>query len=222
MKAVLITGASSGLGKEFALLYSEKGYKIYAHGRSEEKLSSLKDQLHRDGGQVEIITADLTNVDQLQSIFSHISPDDKVEILINNAGVGHFGPLTSSSPKELEEMFSTNVMAPIHLTKEYITHVETGKIINIISTAGLRGKVNESLYSASKFALRGFAESMQKELATTNITVVNAYMGGMNTPFWEESHHVSDTSRFRSPKEVANYIFEQAESQTEIILESKK
>ncbi|MEI5908552.1 SDR family oxidoreductase [Bacillus spongiae] len=222
MKSVLITGASSGLGKEFALLYSEKGYKIYAHGRSHSKLATLQNKIESSGGQVQIITADLSDRDAASSIFAAVSDTDTVDILINNAGVGYFGPLSTSTSAELEEMVTTNVFAPISLTKEFITQYDQGKIVNIISTAGLRGKVNESLYVASKFALRGFAESMQKELASTNISIVNAYMGGMDTPFWEGSDHIADRSRLRSPREVAQLIVERAESELEIIIESKK
>jgi short-subunit dehydrogenase len=79
-------------------------------------------------------------------------------------------------------------------------------VINIISTAGLKGKVNESVYCASKYAVRGFTESLQEELKD-KLDVTAVYMGGMATPFWDQSTHIKDKSRLKSATEVAKYIF---------------
>lgn len=89
--------------------------------------------------------------------------------------------------------------------------------MNIISTAGLRGKVNESVYCASKFAIRGFSESLLKELEG-RIKVVAVYMGGMDTPFWNNTDHVKDKSRFKSPREVALKIKELDDGRCEIVI----
>jgi len=96
-----------------------------------------------------------------------------------------------------------------------------GHILNIISTAGLRGKVNEDVYAASKFAVRGFTESLQKEYEASTIKITAVYMGGMDTPFWTDSDHISDRSRLRSPSEVAKLIIHQLD-EASIIIESKK
>jgi short-subunit dehydrogenase len=144
--------------------------------------------------------------------------------LINNAGVGHFGPFIDMDEQHIADMFNTNVLGTILLTKAILPHLlktGTGKIVNIISTAGLRGKVNEAVYVASKFAVRGFTESLQKEYENSGINITAVYMGGMDTPFWSHSDHVKDPSQFRSPREVAEIILEQID-QNSIIIESKK
>lgn len=81
-----------------------------------------------------------------------------------------------------------------------------GRILTIISTAGLRGKVHESIYCASKFAVKGFTESLQKEWENDPIAITAVYMGGMNTPFWDNSSHVADPSGLKGPEVVAEQI----------------
>jgi short-subunit dehydrogenase len=126
--------------------------------------------------------------------------------------------------QDVSEMLDINVLGTIHMTKAVLPELlknGNGRLINIVSTAGLRGKVNESVYVASKFAVRGFTESLQKEFEQTDLKITAVYMGGMDTPFWEGSSHVADTSRFRSPREVAELILQQIDEPS-IIIESKK
>ncbi|KUP08503.1 hypothetical protein Q75_02455 [Bacillus coahuilensis p1.1.43] len=221
MKSVCITGANSGLGKALSEAFHSKGYFIHLVGRNKQALEEVKQQLPNSDS----ILCDLSLQENVESLFTHLSLEHPVEIFINNAGIGCFGPLKEVTREALERTFQVNTLAPILLAKHYLDYCVgksfTPQIINIISTAGLRGKVNESVYAASKFALRGFGESLQKEYEGS-ARVVNAYMGGMNTPFWENSSHVADPSRFRTPKEVANWIAAHHETEDTIILESKK
>jgi short-subunit dehydrogenase len=116
--------------------------------------------------------------------------------------------LTELDYEEIETAIQTNVLGTIFLTKELVPHLlekEKPKIMNIISTAGQKGKVNESVYVASKYAVRGFTESLQKELKG-KIHVIATYMGGMDTPFWNETDHIKDKSRLKSPRKVAEII----------------
>ncbi len=83
----------------------------------------------------------------------------------------------------------------------------------------MRGKKNESIYVASKFAVRGFTESLIKELEETAIKVTAVYMGGMDTPFWKETDHIKDRSRLKSPDEVAKFIMEQNTGQAEMFID---
>lgn len=224
MNTLLITGAGSGLGKELAILFSQKGYHIFLIGRTEEKLRAVKNEIIAMGGNADIASLDTRESGQVKETILKISQTHQITGLINNAGVGYFGPFNDLEEKHIAEMLDTNVLGTILMTKAVLPHLlknGNGLLLNIISTAGLRGKVNESVYVASKFAIRGFTESLQKELETTNLKITGVYMGGMDTPFWEGSDHVKDTSRFRSPKEVAEMIFEQLD-QGSIIIESKK
>ncbi|MDY0407553.1 SDR family oxidoreductase [Paracerasibacillus soli] len=115
----------------------------------------------------------------------------------------------------------TNIKGGI-LTVQYalpLIRKSKGRILNIISTAGLRGKVNESVYCASKFAMRGFTESLQKEWEHEPISITAVYMGGMNTPFWKNSDHVEDPSQLKGPEIVAEQIFNADDRRKEILID---
>jgi short-subunit dehydrogenase len=225
MKTAVISGGGSGLGRELAKVYSNEGYHILLLGRTEDKLKAVKDEIVTDGGTASFIIVDISSSKNVEEASREILKKHDVQLLINNAGVGHFGPFLDTTFEKMDQMLAVNFSGTVYLTKALLPSMskkDDGIIINIISTAGLRGKKNESFYAASKFALRGFAESLQKEFEETGIRIINAYMGGMNTPFWDESNHVEDPSRLRSPREVAEIIYEESKSSTDIIIESKK
>jgi short-subunit dehydrogenase len=224
MKTVIVTGAGSGLGKDLAILLSKKGFHILLAGRTLEKLSSVKNEIEALGGNADTLTLDIRYQNEVNDQLTDISTRFSLYGLVNNAGVGHFGPFLDMTDHEINNMLNTNVLGTIHMTKAilpYLLESGEGHILNIISTAGLRGKVNEAVYAASKFAIRGFTESLQKEFEETNVKFTGVYMGGMDTPFWANSDHIKDPSRFRSATEVAEIIIEQMDQET-IIIESKK
>ncbi|URT71962.1 SDR family NAD(P)-dependent oxidoreductase [Cytobacillus firmus] len=223
MKSVIITGAGSGLGKELALLFAGQGFHIILTGRTLDKLQSVEQEIHEAGGSAQSYTVDITQTKEISKLITQLQ-NHELYGLINNAGVGHFGPVHSLAAQDIQEMFETNTLGTIFMTQAVLSLLKEkneGLLMNIISTAGLKGKVNESVYVASKFAVRGFTESLQKELENTNIKVKAVYMGGMDTPFWDESDHIKDKSRLRSPKEVAAMILDHMEEDS-IVIESKK
>ncbi|MDQ0200686.1 SDR family NAD(P)-dependent oxidoreductase [Neobacillus ginsengisoli] len=221
MKTIIVTGAGSGLGKNLAILLSQKGYHLLLTGRTAEKLTTTKKEIEADGGKADIVVLDIRNPDEVMKTVEEFSQNFDLFGLVNNAGVGHFGPFTDISDQQITDMLDTNVLGTILMTRSVLPHLSDGLIMNIISTAGLRGKVNEAVYAASKFAIRGFTESLQKEYEDSTIKINAVYMGGMDTPFWENSDHVKDTSRFRTPREVAEIIIDQMDRDS-IIIESKK
>lgn len=224
MKSIIITGAGSGLGKELSLSFAEKGFHLILTGRTEELLLKVKSEIEENGGKASVLGLDIRNPEDVKEKLLVLNRNFDLHGLINNAGVGFFGPFIESSDQELEDTFSTNVFGAIHMTKAilpYLLKSNEGFVMNIISTAGLRGKKNEAVYCASKFALRGFTESLQTEYEQTDIRFIAAYMGGMNTPFWEGSSHVENPSKFRSAKEITEIIMSELHKDT-IIIESKK
>ncbi len=208
MQTILITGAGTGLGKELALSYAKKGHTIILTGRRLDLLQAVKEEIQSVGAKAFSYQMDISNVEDVNQTVNRITSEHNVHYLLNNAGAGCFGPLTELDYKEIDTAIQTNVLGTIFLTKELLPHLlkqEDAKIMNIISTAGQKGKVNESVYVASKFAVRGFTESLQKELEG-KVHVIATYMGGMNTPFWEDTDHIKDKSRLKSPREVAEKI----------------
>lgn len=224
MKAFIVTGAGTGLGKELSLLLAKQGYHLILTGRTENKLNAVKEQIEQSGGSATAVQLDLRNLEDIKEKALLLSKKHEIYGLVNNAGLGYFGPFSEASDTEIEEMFQTNVFGTIQMTKAILPYLEAnheGLVLNIVSTAGLRGKKNEAVYCSSKFAVRGFTESLQKEYEETGIRFVAAYMGGMNTPFWDESEHVADPTRLRSAAEVADIIMNNLEK-AEIVIESKK
>lgn len=219
MDSVIITGAGTGLGRELALKYGEEGYHLILVGRSEESLSEVRKQLNN----AQIMVIDIGNQQEVDKNIKSLLKEYKVVGLINNAGVGYFGPFEKIKENEIEEMFQTNVFGTMYMTQAILPNIcelDGSFVMNIISTAGLRGKMNESAYVASKFAVRGFTESIQKEYEEKPVLISAVYMGGMNTPFWKGSEHVKDPSKFRSPAEVAEIIFSQKDKEC-VVIESK-
>lgn len=217
MKTILITGAGTGLGKELALAYAQEGNRIILVGRTQSRLDEVKQLIN---GSALSVTCDITDFNQVEQLISRLNESEKIDQVINNAGVGYFGSLKDIPADQISHMIDTNVKGTIYVTKAILpTFIErnAGKIMNIVSTAGLRGKAHETAYCASKFAIRGFTEALVKELENRSISVSGVYMGGMDTPFWDENDHIKDRTRLKSAREVALEIRER-ENETELVI----
>ncbi|MBS4192487.1 SDR family NAD(P)-dependent oxidoreductase [Bacillus sp. FJAT-49705] len=223
MKSIIITGAGSGLGKELASSFGLKGYHIILTGRTMQKLKSVEKQIVANNGHADSFLVDITNQSAIKQFIDEANSKFDLFGLINNAGIGHFGPFEQLTKQEIEEMLLTNVFGTINMSQSFLSSIKNNKeglIMNIISTAGLKGKANEAGYCASKFAVRGLTESMQKEYENSGMQIKAVYMGGMDTPFWDQNDHIQDKSRLRSPAEIATIILENMDQET-IIIESK-
>lgn len=220
-KTVIITGGGSGLGLALAREYN-KTYNVYLVGRNEQKLEQAVQSFAHSENKVSYKVCDVTDYAKTESMLQSIFQSENVHALINNAGMGVFEPLEDLTKTDITQMLETNVYGTIFPTKlalQLFKKQGFGKVMNIISTAGLRGKVNESVYCASKFAVRGFTESLVKEWDGTDIYPTAVYMGGMDTPFWDDSNHIADRSRLKSPEQVAALIIEQDDNRPEIFID---
>ncbi|WP_174615967.1 SDR family NAD(P)-dependent oxidoreductase [Virgibacillus ihumii] len=218
MPTVAITGAGSGLGRALALKYAKNGYKIFLLGRTDTKLQIVQKEIMNDGGVAEVILCDVQEPASVSIAFQQIG---ELDIFINNAGVGIFGPVENYTVNDIQHTLNTNIKGAILTVQSALPLIRAsnGRILTIISTAGLRGKVNESIYCASKFAVKGFTESLQKEWADDSISITAVYMGGMNTPFWDNSTHVQDASGLKGPEPVADQIYDEDDGRKEIIID---
>ncbi|MFZ3590962.1 SDR family NAD(P)-dependent oxidoreductase [Bacillus sp. DJP31] len=219
MNAIVITGAGSGLGRQLAIEYSNSHVTIVLIGRSVTTLKETKKLIEESGNTADYYVCDIQNLESVQSICSQITTTYKLISLMNNAGIGCFGELDTLNDLSIRQVIETNILGTIYMTKYFLPHLQLApesKIVNIISTAGLRGKPNESVYCASKFAVRGFTESLQKELEGSCVKVTGVYMGGMETPFWDETNHITDRSRLRSVALVAKQIKVEDDGRLEI------
>jgi NAD(P)-dependent dehydrogenase (short-subunit alcohol dehydrogenase family) len=174
-KIILITGISSGFGKNTARLLSEKGHIVYGTVRKNS------DQLPL----VNYLTADLTdNVSISEAVSSVVRKEGRIDILINNAGMHTGGSIETSPIENVKLQTDTNLMGTVVLTREVLPIMRKqggGTIINISSIGGLMGLPFQGFYSASKFALEGFSEALRMEVSPFKINVVVINPGDFNT-----------------------------------------
>lgn len=167
MKTILITGASDGIGKHIAIKLSDQTNKLILFGRNAKRLKEVKSQCEANGSLVEIYSFDLTNFDDLNKITQAILENNKIDILINNAGVWHkVGDLTSISEQKIAEVINLNLTSHILLTKLLLKQMRSRQdaaIINIISRSGIVAQAGQSVYTASKYGMKGFTDVLRED-----------------------------------------------------------
>lgn len=182
-KVILITGASSGLGKSIAQYLSEKGFKVYGTSRN-----PIHEELN-----FKMLQLDVRDLNSIQTCIQELlSQEDKIDILINNAGVGITGPLEEIPMEEIKNNFETNLFGPLSLIKEvlpYMRSQKSGLIINITSIAGYMGLPFRSVYSSSKSAFEIISESLRMELKQFGINVTTVAPGDFATDIASRRFH---------------------------------
>lgn len=179
---IVITGGSSGIGKATAQLLSEAGAIVLITGRDEQKLKKIATELN-----VKYHAFDISNLTLLKQHAKEILLKlNGVDVLINNAGVGEFALLGEITAEQFHRVFSTNIVGLTLFTQEFLPifkKQQSGNILNIASTAALKGFARGSVYSASKFALRSLTQCWQAELRKDNIRVIGINPSEVTTAF---------------------------------------
>lgn len=180
-KTIFITGASSGLGKATAKLFQSKGWYVIATMRcpeNEKELTNLKN--------VTVLKLDVSDKAQIEDTVKKAVQEYSIDIVLNNAGYGLIGALEALDDEQITRQISTNLFGVIRVTKAftpYFRERKRGMFINITSMFGLIGYPTCSIYSATKFALDGFSESLAYELSHLGIDVKIIAPGGIQTDF---------------------------------------
>jgi NAD(P)-dependent dehydrogenase (short-subunit alcohol dehydrogenase family) len=166
-RVVLVTGASSGIGRAIAQVLAQKGYSVYG--------TSRKAKWGEAEHGVQLIPMDVTNESSVQTaIQTIVEQEGRIDVVINNAGLGMLGAVESVTNHEVKELFDTNVFGVLNVCRSVIPHMRAqhyGYIINITSIAGKMGLPFRGIYSSSKFAVEGFSESLSQELQQFGIRV---------------------------------------------------
>lgn len=206
-KHILLTGGSLGIGKETAKILVEKGAKVLITGRSAHR---LEEAAKYTGAQTLVFDiSDQENIsDKAQQCIEAL--DGKVDALINNAGIGTFQKIEDVTSSDFEQIFNTNVFGLALLSKSIISVMkeqERGTIINIGSSASVKGFAGGSVYAASKFAVRALTQCWQAELRPFNIRVCQLNPSEVTTAFYnEERQERAEVYNKLSPKEIAHSI----------------
>ncbi|MBC5996707.1 SDR family oxidoreductase [Romboutsia ilealis] len=175
-KTVLITGASRGIGRAIAKLFAENNYNVVInYNKSENEAKELQNYLTNKGYSARIFKADVSNVNEVNSLVNYtIGQFEKIDVLINNAGISKTNLFTDISYDEWNEIMNVNLNGVFYTTKkalQYMLPEMSGKIINISSIWGMVGGSFEVHYSASKAAIIGMTKALAKELGPSNINV---------------------------------------------------
>ncbi len=182
-QTILITGASSGIGRATARLFAERGWNVAATARTPQTLADLR----TSDGRVRTYELDVTDALSVASACALIETDfGGIDVLLNNAGYGLFGPFETATESQIEKQFETNLFGAFRVTRHALPLLRAsggGTVINITSIGGLVAFPLNSLYHATKFALDGFSESLRYELAPQGIRVKVVAPGGVKTDF---------------------------------------
>lgn len=183
-RVVLITGGSSGIGKSIGEFLHGKGYKVYGTSRNPQNIT---------GSVFPLIALDVRDADSIKAAVAQvIAETGRVDVLINNAGVGITGPLEEIPASEIKNNFETNLFGPIEVMKAVLPSMRSqkfGLIINVTSIAGYMGLPYRSVYSASKGALELITEALRMEVKSFGINIVNVAPGDFATNIAAGRYH---------------------------------
>jgi NAD(P)-dependent dehydrogenase (short-subunit alcohol dehydrogenase family) len=175
-KSVLITGATDGLGKAAALLLAERGYRVFAAGRSAEKRAQLDAAARERKLPLESIELDVCDDASVKRCVSNIiAATGAIDVLINNAGVAYVGTVEDLCLEDWQRQFDTNLFGVVRVTQEVLPHMRErhrGRIVMMSSVAGLISAPIQGAYSSSKHALEGLSNALRYEVYPFGIDVV--------------------------------------------------
>lgn len=198
-KTVLITGATSGIGRATALHLASQGHRVFATGRNEAALQSLR--LAAEPGSIETLTLDVTDRGQLADVLERVEAltDGKgIDVLVNNAGFGVFAPTSEVNETDLRAQYETNVFGLLAVTQAFVPLMHkagSGTIINVSSVGGRLTLPFLGSYNSTKHAVESLSDALRMELKSFGIRVVVVEPGLINTNFTPRS--TAEIERFR-------------------------
>ncbi len=220
-KVVLITGGSSGIGKAIGVYLSSLGYTVYGTTRDLTK--------HSDFTDFKLLALDVRLQESIdKAVESIIAEHGKLDVLINNAGIGITGPLEETPLEEIEKAFDTNLYGPIRMMKSVLPYMRSqkkGRIINITSIAGYMGLPFRGIYSGTKSALELLTETLRMEVKPFGITVTNIAPGDFATNIAAGRYHapaIKGSPYYRNYQKTLDLMNEDVDAGADPILVAQK
>ena len=213
-KNALVTGAGKGIGRAIAIALAKEGVNVGLLARTESQLEEVAEEVRGNGVKASVVTADVSDINAVNAAVQQVQKElGAIDILINNAGIASFGKFLELEPEEWERNVKVNLFGVYYMTRAVLPQMierKTGDIINISSTAGLRGAAVTSAYSASKFGLMGLTESLMQEVRKHNIRV-SALTPSTVVTDMANSHNLvtGDPERVMHPDDLAEFIIAQ-------------
>ena len=190
-QTAVITGASRGLGAEYARLLAQRGFNLLLVARDADRLNRLAREISAaHGNRVEIFVADVTREPDLQALEERLAADDSIEILVNNAGAALFSSGASIEADAVQRLVALNIISLTRLTTATLQGMQErghGKIINIASVLGLHYLPNSAVYSGTKAFVIAYSRSLQAEFAAKGIQIQAVLPGALKTDLWQDA-----------------------------------
>ena len=207
---MVITGASKGIGKATAFACAAAGAKVVLAARTPETLEQVAVKLKEGGAEALAVPTDVTNVDAVKQLIQRtLDVYQHVDILINNAGIGHFGPIVDFEPDDWDAVLNSNLKA-VYLCAKYalpsMLERGSGQIINVLSVAAKIAFQASSAYCAAKAGALALTKVLASEVRQQNIRVTAVLPGSVHTPFWDDVPEHPDFEQMLTPEHVADTI----------------
>lgn len=210
-KIAYITGASSGIGRATALQLASEGVHVGLIARTEQKLKEVATEAESHGVKAIVAPADISKIEDVETAVEKLKNElGTADILINNAGIGRYGSFLEIEPEDWKETFEVNVYGTYHVTRAVLPQMiekDSGDIITISSSSGLKGTAGSTSYSASKFAIQGMTEALMQEVRRNNIRVftLNPSLVATELVFGDKLDE-QDKEKYMQPEDLAEYM----------------
>jgi 3-oxoacyl-[acyl-carrier protein] reductase len=209
-QTALVTGAGRGIGRAVAKALASKGSRVFMAARTASQLESTADEIRRSGAAAVPVPTDLADEQDIRSLFARIRKEaGRLDILINNAGVGIYGPLVDFTSADFDTVMQVNAKAAFLCCQQALRLMiprKSGYIINISSVVGFKGYPNQAAYTASKHAILGLTKSLAAEVQEHGIRVSAILPGGVNTQLIAKARPDLDPKILLQPEDIAQAV----------------
>jgi NADP-dependent 3-hydroxy acid dehydrogenase YdfG len=207
-KVILITGSSSGIGKALAKRLSVEEAKLILLSRTADKLQDIAHELSHEGHSISCFSCNVVDIMQIQNAVEYVlEAYGTIDILINCATIWNEGLPEYYTEAKVRELFDVNAIGAISMIQEVLPTMRQrrcGQILNIISTAGVNSYETSAVYSATKFAVRGFTESLAKDVRGSGVKVIGLYPGeNMDAELFNTNTLMRDNHEYTSSPDIA-------------------
>ncbi len=206
---IWITGASSGIGRAAAIEFAKTGSKVFVSSRGVSELERLNSELEDEKLSVEIFPCNIASQSNVDQVVKKITAKHKIDCLINNAGITSFKLAEENSVNEINDVININLLGSIYTIKAVLPQMIAnggGTIINILSVVTKKTFTHSTAYSASKWGLLGYTNSLREEVRRYGIKVINIIPGATETQIWSKEMRDQHSERMMSGEEIARVL----------------
>lgn len=206
---IWVTGASSGIGRATAIEFARIGAKVFVSSRRVSELERLNSELDEQNLSVEIFPCNIASHNNVDQVVKKITANHKIDCLINNAGITSFKLAEENSVNEINDIININLLGSIYTIKSVLPHMianGSGTIINILSVVTKKTFTRSTAYSASKWGLLGYTNSLREEVRKYNIKVINIIPGATETHIWAKEVREKHSERMMQSEDLARVL----------------